>query len=94
VLKFRLHAGKPLLRRNEIPVGYGMLYLAQRITGRSRYSTKVRQVIDFMVFYGWQFTLANSRIAIASLLRSFASGPASLPSRFGGKDSYGDCHAR
>jgi len=56
-------------------VGYGLLYLAQRITGRSRYSTKVRQVIDFMLFYLWQFTLANLRIAIDVLTPRFRIRP-------------------
>jgi|SRR5688572_17654722 multicomponent Na+:H+ antiporter subunit E len=56
-------------------VGYGLLYLAQRITGRSRYSTKVHQVIDFMLFYLWQFTLANLRIAIDVLTPRFRIRP-------------------
>lgn len=56
-------------------VGYGLLYLAQRITGRSRYSSKVRQVIDFMLFYLWQFTLANLRIAIDVLTPWFRIRP-------------------
>lgn len=56
-------------------VGYGLLYLAQRITGRSRYSAKVHQVIDFMLFYLWQFTLANLRIAIDVLTPRFRIRP-------------------
>ena len=44
-------------------VGLGILLMAQRVTGRSRYFTKVRQVIGFIGFYLWELIIANLRVA-------------------------------
>ena len=56
-------------------LGYGILYLAQRITGRSRYSTKVPQLIGFIVYYIWLFILANLRIAYNIITPGFRIRP-------------------
>ena len=56
-------------------VGYGILYLAQPITGRSRYSTKVPQLIGFIVYYVWLFILANLRIAYDIIRPNFQLRP-------------------
>jgi multicomponent Na+:H+ antiporter subunit E len=56
-------------------VGYGILYLAQRITGRSRYSTKVAQLIGFIGYYIWLFILANLRIAYDIITPRFQIRP-------------------
>ena len=56
-------------------VGYAILYLAQPITGRSRYTTKVPQLIGFMVYYVWLFILANLRIAYDIIRPNFQLRP-------------------
>ena len=56
-------------------LGYGILYLAQRITGRSRYSTKAPQLIGFIVYYIWLFILANLRIAYDIITPGFRIRP-------------------
>lgn len=59
-------------------VGYGILYLAQRITGRSRYTTKVPEVIGFIVYYVWLFILANLRIAYDIITPNYRIRPGVL----------------
>jgi multicomponent Na+:H+ antiporter subunit E len=44
-------------------IGYGILYFAQPVVGRSSYFVKVRQVGGFALFYLWELVLANLRIA-------------------------------
>jgi multicomponent Na+:H+ antiporter subunit E len=56
-------------------VGYGILYLAQPITGRSRYTTKVPELIGFIVYYVWLFILANLRIAYDIIRPNFQLKP-------------------
>jgi multicomponent Na+:H+ antiporter subunit E len=44
-------------------LGYAVLYLGQRVVGRSPYFTKVRQAIGFALFFLWELVLANLRVA-------------------------------
>lgn len=51
-------------------LGYLILWLVQRATGRSSYFAKVPQVMRFAVFYVWELVLANLRVAYSVLVPS------------------------
>lgn len=44
-------------------LGYGTLFVARRALGPSSYFLKVRQVIEFTLFFLWELLLANLRVA-------------------------------
>ncbi|MBI1992812.1 MAG: Na+/H+ antiporter subunit E [Deltaproteobacteria bacterium] len=44
-------------------LGYVVLWMMQRVLGRSRYFAKVHQVIRFALFFLWELILANLRVA-------------------------------
>lgn len=44
-------------------LGYLVLWAAQPAIGRSRYFSKIWQIISFLVFFLWELVLANFRVA-------------------------------
>lgn len=51
-------------------LGYVILWLSQRVTGQSSYFAKAPLVMRFVVFYVWEFILANLRVAYSVLVPS------------------------
>ena len=45
--------------------GYGILFLAQRMVGRSFYFRRVRRIIGFLLFFLKELVVANLRVAYA-----------------------------
>ncbi|MBN1220685.1 MAG: Na+/H+ antiporter subunit E [Anaerolineae bacterium] len=44
-------------------LGFALLWLSQRVMGRSIYFRKVPQIINFIGFFIWELILANLRVA-------------------------------
>lgn len=44
-------------------LGYLVLWMAQRVLGRSKYFVKVHQALRFALFFLWELVLANLRVA-------------------------------
>jgi multicomponent Na+:H+ antiporter subunit E len=56
-------------------LGYGTLFVARRALGPSSYFLKVRQVIEFTLFFLWELLLANLRVAHDVLTPRFFMQP-------------------
>lgn len=44
-------------------IGFGVLYVTERRTGRAEYANNVFGVVQFLGFYLWELLLANLRVA-------------------------------
>jgi multicomponent Na+:H+ antiporter subunit E len=62
-------------------LGYLMLWLVQRTSGRSTYFSKVRQVLGFVAFFAVELLLANLRVAYSVLVphKSLRPGVVAVP---------------
>lgn len=56
-------------------LGYGMLFVTRRALGPSSYFLKVRQVIEFVLFFLWELLIANLRVAHDVLTPRFFMQP-------------------
>jgi multicomponent Na+:H+ antiporter subunit E len=57
-------------------LGYGILFLSQRVVGPSRYFLRVRQLLDFTLYYLRELVLANLRVASDVVATSYSMKPA------------------
>jgi multicomponent Na+:H+ antiporter subunit E len=59
-------------------IGYGVLYVAQPVLGRSSYFAKVRQAAGFALFYLWELVVSSLQVAIDVATPRLAMRPAIL----------------
>jgi multicomponent Na+:H+ antiporter subunit E len=57
-------------------LGYGILLLAQRVVGPSRYFLRVRQLVGFALYYLRELVSANLRVARDVVAPTYAMRPA------------------
>ena len=57
-------------------VGYGILWLSQRVVGPSRYFLRGRQLVGFALYYLHELVLANLRVARDVLAPRYSMRPA------------------
>jgi multicomponent Na+:H+ antiporter subunit E len=57
-------------------LGYGILFLSQRVVGPSRYFLRVRQLVGFALYYLRELVSANLRVARDVVTPTYAMRPA------------------